>query len=58
MQRNVSEWLKYYELEQYSELFRHEGYKWQKDLANMKDVKADQLKAMGVKKRGTSEYEC
>jgi hypothetical protein len=45
--------LEYHELGQYSELFRKEGYKWSRDMANMKDLKADQLKAMGIKKRGT-----
>ena len=48
----MNEWLQYYELGQYSELFRREGYKWDKDFANMKALNMDQLKRMGVKKRG------
>jgi hypothetical protein len=53
LQRDVDEWLEYHELGQYSELFRKEGYKWSRDLANMKELKAEQLKDMGIKKRGT-----
>ena len=41
-----------YKLGQYSELFRREGYKWDKDFANMKALNVNQLKRIGVKKRG------
>jgi hypothetical protein len=50
LQKSIDEWLEYHELGQYSELFKREGYE---DLSHMKDLKADQLKNMGIKKRGT-----
>ena len=52
LQINVDEWLKFIELGEYAPLFHREGYKWQQDFANMKDLNVQQLKDMGITKRG------
>ena len=53
LQINVDEWLKFIELGEYAPLFHREGYKWQQDFANMKDLNVQQLKDMGITKRGS-----
>ena len=34
-------------------LFHHEGYKTGEDIENLKDLKEDNLRAMGISRRGT-----
>ena len=52
LQINVKEWLRYLDLEEYVELFQQEGYKWECDMGNMKNLDEAQLKAMGINKKG------
>ena len=48
----MREWLEYLQLEEYTEIFHQEGYKFDSDLENMKALDERQLRAIGVKKRG------
>jgi len=52
-QRSVEEWLGRLELEEYTELFHAEGYKTEEDVENLKDLTSDELRAIGIHKRGT-----
>ena len=48
----MAEWLKNIELEEYVTLFHHEGYKWDFDIPNMKELDEEKLKSMGIRRRG------
>lgn len=45
-------------MEEYAELFEQEGYKWECDMENMKNLDKAQLKAMGINKRGMYIADC
>ncbi len=47
-------WLKDLELSEYTELFHSEGYNTGEDVINLKDLDEEQLRAMGVTKKGAS----
>ena len=48
------EWLNRLELSQYTDLFKHNGYEDGDDIQNLKKLKVDDLKAMGITKRGNN----
>ena len=52
MQKDVRAWLKRLQLYEYTELFEQEGYSTADDIENLKDLKENDLRAMGVSKRG------
>ena len=52
MQRDVGEWLEVLEMEEYKELFKREGFDKEDDLENLKSLNEEELKAMGIVKRG------
>ena len=52
LQRNVSEWLRRLELQEYIDLFGKEGYSTEDDIENLKDLKSEDLQRMGIHKRG------
>ena len=52
-QRDVDEWLRMLEMEEYTELFHAEGYRTEEDVKNVKDLKRDDFYQMGISKRGT-----
>ena len=53
LQESVRDWLHELEMEEYTELFHAEGYETKEDIENLKDVTTDELKAIGIHKRGT-----
>ena len=52
IQEDVRTWLKRLQLYEYSELFEQEGYSTGADIENLKDLQENDLKAMGISKRG------
>ena len=52
MQKDVRAWLKRLQLYEYTELFEREGYSTAEDIENLKDLGENDLKAMGISKRG------
>lgn len=52
MQDSVEDWLHELEMEEYTELFHAEGYETKEDVENLKDLTSDELKAIGIRKRG------
>ena len=52
LQFDVREWLRSLELEEYSYLLQQEGYESSADITGLKSLTENQLKAMGVTKRG------
>jgi hypothetical protein len=40
-------------LYEYTDLFERQGYSTAEDIENLKDLKEDDLRAMGVSKRGS-----
>lgn len=55
-QQSVEAWLVGLELEEYTQLFHAEGYKTEEDVENLKGLTSDELKAIGIHKRGTASY--
>lgn len=49
---DVDEWLERLEIPEYAEIFHKEGYRTGEDIENLKDLKEQDLRAMGVSKRG------
>ena len=56
-QRSVEEWLRRLELDEYTNLFHAEGYRTEEDVENLKDLTSEELKAIGVHKRGAVAFE-
>lgn len=56
MQKDVRAWLKRLQLHEYTELFEREGYSTADDIENLKDLKENDLRAMGVSKRGMHSF--
>ena len=52
MQADVEELLKRLEIPEYTELFHLEGYKTGDDIENLKDLQDEDLRALGISKRG------
>ena len=52
LQDSVEDWLCELEMEEYTELFHAEGYETKEDVENLKDLTSDELKAIGIRKRG------
>lgn len=52
LQTTVKEWLTDLKLSEYTELFYREGYRGGIDIANLKKLDEDQMKGMGITKRG------
>ena len=52
LQDSVEDWLRELEMEEYTELFHAEGYETKEDVENLKDLTSDELKAIGIRKRG------
>ena len=52
LQDSVEDWLHELEMEEYTELFHAEGYETKEDVENLKDLTSDELKAIGIRKRG------
>ena len=52
LQDSVEGWLHELEMEEYTELFHAEGYETKEDVENLKDLTSDELKAIGIRKRG------
>ena len=50
----MAEWLRRLELDEYTALFRAEGYETEDDIENLKDLKWEDFQAMGIHKRGES----
>lgn len=46
-------WLNRLEMPEYIETFHHHGYEFGKDIENIKKITEDDLKAMGIRKKGT-----
>lgn len=55
-QANVAEWLERLELHQYIDLFRLNGYECGDDIKNIKELRDNDLEAMGITKRGTIKF--
>ena len=56
-QENVREWLVSLELDEYTESFEAEGYSTKEDVKNLKDLTSEEMKAIGVHKRGTVTFD-
>ena len=52
IQEDVRAWLKRLQLYEYSELFEREGYSTDDDIENLKDLQENDLRTMGISKRG------
>lgn len=52
----MDSWLIDLELSEYAELFHREGYREAEDIINLKELDEQQLKDMGICKRG--QYYC
>lgn len=49
---NVEAWLEELEMTEYIELFHGEGYRTSDDVENLKTLSEEDLRAMGISKRG------
>lgn len=52
LKANVEQWLERLEISEYTPLFHQQGYKTEEDIENLKDLKDEDLKAIGISKRG------
>ena len=53
---DVLAWLKGLDLEPYKDLFASAGYRTKYDLESLKLLKSDDLKKLGITKKGTHHY--
>ena len=52
MQNNVGDWLDALEMSEYESMFKREGFSNSDDMEHLKCLNEEELKAMGIKKRG------
>ena len=52
LQRDVDNWLRRLELQEYKDLFSKEGYSTADDIGNLKGLQERELREMGIHKRG------
>lgn len=51
-QQNVDEWLKTLKMDEYIDIFHSAGYKTGEDVENLKELNKNELKKIGIHKRG------